>query len=65
MSAVEELGDFAFGLRLEEVPPDVAQIAKRHLLDTIGVGLAGVESVGARAARGLALEMGGAGRASG
>lgn len=65
MSAVEELGDFAFGLRLEEVPPDVAQIAKSHLLDTIGVGLAGAESVGARAARGLALEMGGAGRASG
>lgn len=64
MTAAEELARFAWELDLNSIPPDVVTIAKRHLLDTIGVGLAGASADGPAAARGLVQELGGEGTAS-
>jgi 2-methylcitrate dehydratase PrpD len=40
MTAAERLADFAINLTLDDVPTDVADDAKLHLLDTLGCGLA-------------------------
>jgi 2-methylcitrate dehydratase PrpD len=40
MKAAEELARWATGLSLDDVPADVAEHAKLHLLDTLGCGLA-------------------------
>ena len=40
MTAAERLAEFATTLTLEDVPADVAEHAKLHLLDTLGCGLA-------------------------
>jgi 2-methylcitrate dehydratase PrpD len=41
MSHAQALGAFAARLRFEDLPPTVVEHAKRHLLDTLGVGLLG------------------------
>src|ERR1700730_9605037 len=41
MSYSQSLGQFVASLRFEKLPPAVVESAKRHLLDTIGVGLLG------------------------
>jgi 2-methylcitrate dehydratase PrpD len=40
MTAAQRLAAFTAGLTLDEVPADVAEHAKLHLLDTLGCGLA-------------------------
>jgi 2-methylcitrate dehydratase PrpD len=40
MTAANRLAEWALGLSLEDVPADVAEHAKLHLLDTLGCGLA-------------------------
>src|SRR6478736_7247764 len=40
MKAAEKLAEFATNLTLEDVPGEVAEHAKLHLLDTLGCGLA-------------------------
>jgi 2-methylcitrate dehydratase PrpD len=40
MTAAERLADFAINLTLDDVPADVAEDVKLHLLDTLGCGLA-------------------------
>ncbi len=34
------LGDFATGLRVEDIPADVMEQAKRHMLDSLGIAIA-------------------------
>lgn len=63
-SAAETLANFASTLTLKDIPQEVLATAKRHLIDTIGVGLAGCEAVGPKATRGLVEEIGGPGGAS-
>jgi 2-methylcitrate dehydratase PrpD len=53
------LAEFAAGLRFAEVPPDVVECAKGHLLDTLGVALAGREEEASRAVRSFVEEWGG------
>jgi 2-methylcitrate dehydratase PrpD len=40
MTAAERIAEWATGLALEDVPSDIAQQAKLHLLDALGCGLA-------------------------
>ncbi len=40
MTVAERLAAFAIGLAFEEIPADVVEVAKLHLLDTLGCGLA-------------------------
>src|SRR5919106_2486990 len=40
MTAAHRLAEWTTGLALDEVPQDVAEAAKLHLLDTLGCGLA-------------------------
>jgi 2-methylcitrate dehydratase PrpD len=40
----QRIADFAAGLRLDDVPADVVDKVKLHLIDTIGCGLAGIGS---------------------
>src|SRR5262245_49300929 len=41
MTHAQVLGAFAARLRFEDLPPAVVEHAKRHLLDTLAVGLLG------------------------
>lgn len=41
MTPAQALSAFASGLRFEDLPPEVIDSAKRHVLDAIGVGLLG------------------------
>ena len=63
-TAARRLASFALSLRYEDVPADVLEAAKLHLLDTIGCGLAahalGVASEG----RTAMAELGGEAQAS-
>lgn len=63
-TAAAVLVAFARNALTNELPGPVLQQAKLHLLDTVGVGLAGRQSEPAVAARRVALAQGGAGQAS-
>ena len=58
-AAAVELAEWAAGLRLVDVPEEVREAAKLHLLDAVGTGLAGLALGELEAARGLAEELGG------
>ena len=63
-TAAERLAGFASALRHEDLPGEVVEAAKLHLLDTLGCGLA-ADAVGeATHARAAAAELGGEGEAS-
>lgn len=40
MTLSELIADFALSLREQDIPPDVAQLARLHTLDALGVGIA-------------------------
>ena len=40
MTRSEQLADFALSLRQQDIPSDVAQLARLHTLDALGVGIA-------------------------
>jgi 2-methylcitrate dehydratase PrpD len=60
----ERLAAFAVGLRFAEIPADVAEAAKLHILDTFGCGLAAHRLGLATAGRELVREQGGNAEAS-
>jgi len=61
----QRLARFAAGLRHEALPPDVAAVAKRHLIDIVGVGLVGSRQPMARnAVEGIGTIPGSAGGAA-
>jgi 2-methylcitrate dehydratase PrpD len=45
------VAEFVTGTRYDDIPADVTRMAKKHILDTIGVGLAGVPSDGSEIVR--------------
>ncbi|MBI2907485.1 MAG: MmgE/PrpD family protein [Chloroflexi bacterium] len=55
----EQLGDFVAGLTHEAIPAEVLQKARLHILDAIGLALAGCGTEWARAAMGVAEALGG------
>ena len=50
----EQLSDYAVSLRYEDLPDDVAHLAKRMIIDTLGCALGGYHSEPARIAREVA-----------
>jgi len=40
VTAAETIAGWSSGLRLEDIPPDVVEHAKLHVLDALGCGLA-------------------------
>ena len=58
MNATEGVVDFIVGTPAEAVPPEAIMAAKRAVLDTIGVALAGVPEPGPRIVRELVAEHG-------
>lgn len=64
MTAAQELVAFAASLKLEDISARVVAAAKDHLLDTIGVALAGRGTDGDASVMGLVGELGGAGKTS-
>jgi 2-methylcitrate dehydratase PrpD len=58
-SPTEVLARFAAEIRPDEIPPDVAASARRHILDTLGLMLAGSTSDGSALTRALHAELGG------
>src|SRR3989304_4150007 len=56
-----QLAEFAAGLRYEDLPPDVRELAQLVLLDTLGCGLAGSATEELRLIRAAMLQAGGAG----
>jgi 2-methylcitrate dehydratase PrpD len=59
MTAAERLAEFATTLTLEDVPGEVAEHAKLHLLDTLGCGLAAHATGAAGEGRTAMAELGG------
>lgn len=59
MYAAEKLAGWSSALELAEIPAEVVEAAKLHLLDAVGTGLAGLALDQVPAARAVALEMGG------
>ncbi len=55
-----ELAEFALALRFEALPPAIVAQARRVMLDTIGVALAGATMPWSRGFRAVALRIGGA-----
>ncbi|MBC7779776.1 MAG: MmgE/PrpD family protein [Proteobacteria bacterium] len=51
---VEQLSNYAAGLRFEDLPADVVHQAKRLIVDTVGCALGGYDSEPARIARDIA-----------
>lgn len=64
MNEAELIADFAAGLRYDDVPGDVIDHAKLHLLDTLGCGVAAWHVGAATEASEVAAEMGGASEAT-
>lgn len=63
MAYAETLARFVAGLRFEDLPPQVVECAKRHLLDAVGVGLLGAhQRMPRNALSGIAAVPGAAGR---
>ncbi len=54
MTLVEQLSNYAAGLRYEDLPPEVIQTAKRVIIDSIGCALGGYDSAPEKIARDLA-----------
>ncbi len=59
MTAAQRFIEFTTGLRAEDVPSEVAEAAKLHLLDTIGCGLAAHALGVATEGRATMVELGG------
>jgi 2-methylcitrate dehydratase PrpD len=59
MRAAERFAEWATGLRLDDVPGEVAEAAKLHLLDTLGCGLAATALDVATEGRQTMAELGG------
>src|SRR5829696_5297500 len=59
MTAAHRIAEWTTGLALEEVPHDVAEAAKLHLLDTLGCGLAATALGVATEGREAMAELGG------
>jgi 2-methylcitrate dehydratase PrpD len=59
MYAAEKLAGWSSSLALSEIPAEVVETAKLHLLDAVGTGLAGLALDQMPAARAVALEIGG------
>src|SRR5215218_7864989 len=59
MTAAHRIAEWTTGLALEEVPHDVAEAAKLHLLDTLGCGLAAAALGVATEGRETMAELGG------
>ena len=57
--AARVLAEWAAGLRLEDIPAEVREKAKLHVLDAFGTGIAGLAMGEVEAARGVAEELGG------
>jgi 2-methylcitrate dehydratase PrpD len=57
--AARTLAEWTASLRLEDVPQEVRDAARLHMLDAVGTGLAGLAMGELEAARGLAEELGG------
>src|SRR5262249_34719240 len=62
--AAERLAEWTTGLSFDDIPEDVVERAKLHLLDAVGCGLAAVALGDLTAAREAALELGGKPEAS-
>jgi 2-methylcitrate dehydratase PrpD len=60
-SAIAQLGHFIADTRYEDLPPAIVVKARRHILDTIGAGLAGATSTEASLVRAM-LDADGPGR---
>ncbi len=60
----ESIAEFALGLDLAQVPPDVVELAKEHLLDALGIALASSRWDFGRAALEGARELGQGGEAA-
>jgi 2-methylcitrate dehydratase PrpD len=63
-TAANKLADFASGIEIGDVPPEVAAAAKLHLLDVLGCGLAALGVGSADYVRAAAAEEAGQGPAS-
>ncbi len=61
MDAPMRLGSFVANARFEDVPTEIVEKAKRHILDTMGAGLAGATSEEAKRALAALLATDGAG----
>lgn len=59
MTLSQQLAEFAATVRLEDIPKEVVDCAKDHLLDTLGVAFAGREEDASRAVRSYIEEWGG------
>jgi 2-methylcitrate dehydratase PrpD len=59
LTVADRLASFAYSLRLDEVPPAIVTVAKHHLLDCIGCGIAAHGLGEGGAARAVGLAMGG------
>lgn len=59
MTLAEQLGDFAAGLRFEDLPEEVVRAAELHLADGVGVALAGSAHAFAGPVLQVVQEMGG------
>src|SRR5215510_557822 len=55
MQASRRLATFVAGARFEDVPAEIVEKAKRHILDTLGAGLAGATSEEAKRAHAALL----------
>ncbi|HLH25194.1 MAG TPA: MmgE/PrpD family protein [Chloroflexota bacterium] len=64
MTLIEELGEFAAGLRLGDAPPAAAATLRLHLFDTLTAGLIGMTTPEAQAARALLTDLGAGERAA-
>ncbi|HEX3241317.1 MAG TPA: MmgE/PrpD family protein [Solirubrobacterales bacterium] len=62
--AAEQLAEWSAGLSFEQIPAEVSDAAKLHILDAVGCGLAALALDQLGAARAVALEMGGEPEAS-
>jgi 2-methylcitrate dehydratase PrpD len=63
-TAAETIAGWSAGLTLDDVPPDVVEHAKLHILDTLGCGLAAHASGIAGEGRATMAELGGEARAT-
>ena len=64
MTAAHRLAEWSTGLVLDEIPPEVGEAAKLHLLDTLGCGLAAAALGIATEGRETMVELGGGDQAT-
>jgi 2-methylcitrate dehydratase len=58
MTLAHLMAEFVFSVRYEDIPPDVAAAARRHLADSVACALGASNSEAAQVVRGYALEQG-------